>query len=601
MTVLIPLVPGSKQPIREAAGWSTSDDGTDWWADAPANANVALRLDDFVVVDADSQTAIDWWLEQGFPTDAMVKTPKGMHFYYRVEPGAEVNPGPLPGIGDLKSGAGHYVLIPPSSNIEGTPYRAVSISQDGTLQPYSQLEHKTDIDPGASGAEWVALLGREAAQASTGLLSRLSSLRPMRSEGSPIDVGGDGIPEGMRNTTLTSFAGLMRRMGFTDAALSRVLNGLNHQLTDDPLDDAEVAAIIRSSGKWEAENYTFEIMEETGEEPEEDPILQWYDEMDMPPPVQWLWKPYLPTGRLVLVDGAEGIGKGMFSAWIAHNVMRGGNNVLWMAAEDDPEEDIYRRLAALGEKGPGRIGFFTPGNWPSFPRHFDPIKALINRHGAKLVIMDPGRSFLGKPEGAQHMSYNDDAAVGPTLQRLNLLARETGSTIIFVHHWNKDTQGRVRQRASGTGAFSQVVRHRLSFAKSGEEEMAEWAFEINKTNMGTAGQLHTYSLVPDPELETAHFELGEPLPGVSLDQWLHDRDAVKTGGSVDFGAADKLSDWGARALPIGGVFPLRDELAKAAGVPRGEVEEGMLELEAEKRVSRQPTGVGNGFRWIWEG
>ncbi len=138
--IAIPIQPGGKKPL--VSKWSDPDvteaQVEAWWAQAPDNANRALRLDDYLVIDLDVDKAalagdedpVVLWAEWAGDNEAMaVKTPHGVHLYYRLEAGAE-RPhagalrwpdGRLMHI-DVKTGPGHYVLIPPSVLADGGQY-----------------------------------------------------------------------------------------------------------------------------------------------------------------------------------------------------------------------------------------------------------------------------------------------------------------------------------------------------------------------------------------------------------------------------------------------------------------------------------------------
>ncbi len=138
--IYIPIQPGGKRPL--VSKWSDPD-VTDaqveaWWAQAPEDANSALRLDGLLVIDLDIDKAaaagdpdpfLTWIEWGGKDSELTVKTPHGLHIYYRLSPeqeqphaGALRHPdGRLMHI-DVKTGPGHYVLVPPSKLSDGGLY-----------------------------------------------------------------------------------------------------------------------------------------------------------------------------------------------------------------------------------------------------------------------------------------------------------------------------------------------------------------------------------------------------------------------------------------------------------------------------------------------
>src|SRR5262245_32048445 len=77
-----------------------------------------------------------------------------------------------------------------------------------------------------------------------------------------------------------------------------------------------------------------------------------------PEKVSWLWKPYLPIGKITLLDGWPGIGKSWLTCMLAAIVSRGGGfpnsipfepgNVLMLSAEDGLGDTLRPRLDACG-------------------------------------------------------------------------------------------------------------------------------------------------------------------------------------------------------------------------------------------------------------
>jgi hypothetical protein len=507
--IYVPIERGGKRPL--VTKWSEPDEMPHEWdslLSSDLEPNLGLRLDGLLVIDCDTAEAAAWWVSVGAPTDCQVKTPHGWHFYYQLPPGVEVQGGALrrpdgtPMRVDVKTGRKHYVLVPPSKT-EGGEYHWL---QEGVRPDRAPVAPPEALD--AIQAVRDAVRTQSAAADAEGGLT--------------------AFPEGMRHEMLVQNVGLWRRQGWSDEMIGKVLNGLNHSLmSGNPLPEAEILGIIQSTGSWGEQ--TIELIAELDEN--EDAYVFLSNEMEMPAPLPWLWKPWLPEGRLVLLVGDEGIGKGMFSAYCAVRCISGDFGmkapVLWFSIEDDPKEDIYKRLMAAGYEPDAHevVHFLNPDKPIGFPTHIPEIEAYIEHTGIKLVIVDPGRSYLQAPEGAE-LNFNSDVAMRYGLQALNRMAARTGATTLFVHHTNKNAGASTRHRSGGTAAFSQTARHRIDVAKAGTDEWAEWAMAVTKTNYGVEGHLTSYRLEGAPEFDTARFEMGEPLLGYpSIGAWAQKRQA----------------------------------------------------------------------------
>lgn len=557
MKVLIPLAPRSKRPL--VAAWNEVGADTEaWWANAPDDANIGIRTDDLVVIDCDNAEAEERWRSLGYDTPYTVKTGRGRHFYYRRPAECRLRPSPLTNGIDVKTGSGAFVVGPPSVHENGTRY-----AWSGP-----ELADAADLPPAPLGL--------------------IETLRPSKEE---IEGGVDNFGAGQRNAALTSLAGALRKHGLNPEKMAKLLLGINEAIVDPPLEKHEVLSIAKSVSRYapDIELDSEDLLE----------LIMWASAMQLPPPPEWWWKPYIPKSRLVLLDGSEGIGKGMFCVNVAAALTSGAygdkGRVLWLSAEDDPEEDILRRLYAVGYDGKKDegIGFITKRL--AVPKDVDLLGGLINEHDARLLIMDPGRSFLSPPEGSRDFSFNNEAHVRPGMEELNRLAKRTDCTILFVHHWNKNTQTAIQYRSGGSGAFAQVVRHRVTLAWHGPTEGGSGAFEVGKSNIAPKGHVHGYQMEPVADLDTARFVLTDSLPEYpDLGTWLKECDK-EDGISVDYGEA--LATWCSDNVAVGAPVPGRRALAQEIGVSEHVVREALKELEAAgAAVSGGPNG-----RLVWRG
>lgn len=432
------------------------------------------------------------------------------------------------------------------------------------------------------------------------VLASVRASEPSSDTDGPVGPGFELLPKGSRHENLVQLVGLLRRQGWGEAMLGKLLVGINASLVEgEPLPMEELRGIITSTTSW-AESPPQEFILETEEEGEEDIFLA--SEMTMPPPLPWLWHPWLPEGRLVLLVGDEGIGKGMFSAFCAVRMVEGTFGpqapVMWFSIEDDPKEDIYKRLVAAGYNPDHHadVHFLNPDKPIGFPTHIPTIEKYIERTGIKLVIIDPGRSYLVAPEGAE-LNFNSDVAMRFGLQAINRMAARTGATVLFIHHTNKNADATQRAKSGGSVAFSQAARHRVDVAKAGSGDLAEWALEVTKTNYGMTGHLTEYRLTAAPEYDTAFFEIGEPLRGhPSIGSWQKGRSKELDNPSIDLADSDKLAIALDANVVRGTTIPSRDELAILARIPRQRIPAAIEELIQEGRI--EPDGDSTRRKWV---
>jgi RecA-family ATPase len=188
-----------------------------------------------------------------------------------------------------------------------------------------------------------------------------------------------------------------------------------------------------------------------------------FDTMDnvTPRDVSFLWKPYLISGAVNLLEGDPGVGKTYLLCAIAAAISSGGplpgrphgrpGNVLFMSAEDDPETTLVRRLSRMGADL-SRI---------SFPKQYfrleeealSWIEAHIVEREAKLVILDPLLAYM---QGGIDMNKANETR--PFMSRLRELAQATGCTMIGLRHMTKADNDKAVFRGLGSVDISAAVR-----------------------------------------------------------------------------------------------------------------------------------------------
>jgi hypothetical protein len=137
-----------------------------------------------------------------------------------------------------------------------------------------------------------------------------------------------------------------------------------------------------------------------------------------------------------------------------------------LAMEDGAGDTIRPRLdgcAAAVER------IFLLKKSPKKPLRFDDVglqtlKGEIERLGAKLVTIDPLNSYL--PEAVR---ITDNAKMRQLIDRLALLAEQTGAAIVIVRHLNKGN-GSAIQRGAGVMDTIGGCRSALTVANDPDDE-----------------------------------------------------------------------------------------------------------------------------------
>ena len=120
--------------------------------------------------------------------------------------------------------------------------------------------------------------------------------------------------------------------------------------------------------------------------------------------VKWLWYPYIPYGKITIIQGDPGEGKTTLVLNLAAKLTRGEKlpesvkaaepiNVLYQSAEDGLADTIKPRLIAANADVSRVLVIDETDIELSMTDHH--LEAAIQQTGAKLVILDPLQAYLG--------------------------------------------------------------------------------------------------------------------------------------------------------------------------------------------------------------
>ena len=173
--------------------------------------------------------------------------------------------------------------------------------------------------------------------------------------------------------------------------------------------------------------------------------------------IRWLWKPFLPRGKLAVLDGDPGMGKSMLTIDLAARLSRGGplpdgttadgpHVTLLLSAEDDAGDTTRPRAEAAGADLDRVIVVTSPAGGPlTFPGDFPELAKLVKRHAPSLIVIDPITAFLPTDVAA-----NADQSVRRVLSRLAVIAEQAGCAVLLVRHLRKAGGAKAVYRGAGS-------------------------------------------------------------------------------------------------------------------------------------------------------
>ena len=426
-----------KQPSEDAfRGWLRQENRKLWGI-------VAGEISDVVIVDVD--LGADQAIMNGF--EPHVKTPRGGGHYWFEHPGKPVKTcaGILPKI-DIR-GDGGFANVVGKNPKTGKEYIIKIMPTRDRLYKWEQMP-KAILEAMEKGKE--------------------------RVEPEP----GELIPEGKRDSTLASLAGSMRKRGMTQDEIETALARVNQDRCKPPLEDEQVAKIARSVSRYEPD----EVI--SAKE------LRRLDEIETRA-IDWLWEPYIPLGKLTMLEGDPGEGKSWISLAIATRItleeLGGPANVLIASAEDDYDDTIRPRLEELG----ANLGLiyaieetFTLGSKKGLNDDaFEMLEKHLREKEPSLVIIDPLTAFLG---GSIDMHRQNETR--PVMAKLASLAREHNCAILLIRHINKGGGMKPIYRGMGSIDFTASARSVLLAGHIDHEDGSmERALVHIKSNLAPLG------------------------------------------------------------------------------------------------------------------
>ena len=189
--------------------------------------------------------------------------------------------------------------------------------------------------------------------------------------------------------------------------------------------------------------------------------------------VQWLWYPFIPFGKVTLIQGNPGKGKTWLAMAIAAYCTNGKElpnalpiepfNVLYQTAEDGIADTIKPRLAKCGADMT-RVRFINEDE-KQLSMTDDRIEKAIRQNNVRLMIMDSIQAYLGA-----NVDMNRANEIRPLFRHLSTIAERTGCAIVLIGHLNKSSGSQSDYRSLGSIDIAAAVRSILFVEKVEKEK-----------------------------------------------------------------------------------------------------------------------------------
>ena len=215
--------------------------------------------------------------------------------------------------------------------------------------------------------------------------------------------------------------------------------------------------------------------------------------------VEWLWYPYIPYGKVTVLQGEAGDGKSTLILKLAAMLTRGEPmpftdgegaepvNVIYQSTEDDADDTIVPRFIAAGGDTDRLLFINEKEQYLSFSD--ERLLEAIRQTKAKLIVLDPLSAYIG-----ESTSINSANEVRRQFRPLIDIAKEQGCAILIVHHMNKAIGQKALNRGVGSVDIVGAARSVLLVGRTDKERSDERILAQVKSNLAPTGNAILFSV-----------------------------------------------------------------------------------------------------------
>lgn len=186
--------------------------------------------------------------------------------------------------------------------------------------------------------------------------------------------------------------------------------------------------------------------------------------------VEWLWYPYIPYGKITIIEGDPGEGKTTLVLMLAAALSRGlplpcdddkayePIHIIYQTAEDGIEDTIKPRLEKAGADC-SMIRVIDETD-KELSMTDDRLEQTIIETKARLIILDPIQAYIGATVDMHRANE-----IRPVLKHLGIIAEKHNCAIILIGHMNKASGSKSTYRGLGSIDIQATARSVLLVAR----------------------------------------------------------------------------------------------------------------------------------------
>ena len=223
---------------------------------------------------------------------------------------------------------------------------------------------------------------------------------------------------------------------------------------------------------------------------QEQPIYEYFSSVE-PKEVEWLWYPYIPYGKLTILQGDPGEGKSTVMLNLIATVTNGGvlpdgtvfhrpHPVIYQCMEDNAADTVKLRLLTAGAVCE-KIAYILDED-EKLTLDDSRIEDTLVRTGAKLIVFDPIQSFLPQDSDMQNIGR-----MRSLLKKLCAIAEKHHCAVVLIGHMNKGGANNQLYRGLGSIDIAAIARSVLMIVRDRENPELRYLFQI-KSSLAPEGR-----------------------------------------------------------------------------------------------------------------
>lgn len=217
--------------------------------------------------------------------------------------------------------------------------------------------------------------------------------------------------------------------------------------------------------------------------------------------VEWLWYPYIPYGKITIIEGDPGEGKTTLVLKLAAALSRDlplpcdddkeyePIHIIYQTAEDGIEDTIKPRLEKAGADC-SMIRVIDETD-KELSMTDDRLEQAIIETKARLIILDPIQAYIGATVDMHRANE-----IRPVLKHLGIIAEKHNCAIILIGHMNKASGSKSTYRGLGSIDIQVTARSVLLVARLRDKPNIR-IMAHDKSSLAPAGDAIGFEMTED--------------------------------------------------------------------------------------------------------